>query len=101
MSRRVENYLLILFSILFIVLVCALAWTNRSASDTLENTWAASAEFYQLESGQDRFSEHSTNISGTIVTVDHDTGIQYLSNENGMTVLLEEDGTPKRVAETG
>lgn len=66
-----------------------------------ENTWSASAEFYQLESGQDRFSEYETNVDGTIVIVDHDTGIQYLSNENGMTVLLEEDGTPKRVAEAG
>lgn len=99
MSRRVENYLLILFSILFIVLVCALAWTNYTTDDEPENTWAASAEFYQLESGQDRFSKHSTNIWDTTVIVDHDTGIQYLSNENGMTVLLEEDGTPKRVTE--
>lgn len=70
-------------------------------NNELENTWAASVEFSQLESGQDRFSEHETNIDGTIVIVDHDTGIQYLSNENGVTALLEEDGTPKRVAEAG
>ena len=101
MSRRVENFLLIFFSILFVVLVSVTVWYNRSIGNKLENTWAASAEFYQLESGQDRFSEHATNIGGTYVIVDHDTGIQYLSNENGMTVLLEEDGTPKRVTEAG
>ena len=101
MSRRTENILLLIFGIAFVIIVGILAWTNHTADDEPENTCAASAEFYQLESGQDRFSEHSTNIGGTIVIVDHDTGIQYLSNENGMTVLLEEDGTPKRVAEAG
>lgn len=101
MSRRIENFLLIFFSILFVALVSVTIWYNRLTDNELENTWAASAEFYQLESGQDRFSEHATNIGGTYVIVDHDTGIQYLSNENGMTVLLEEDGTPKRVAEAG
>lgn len=106
MSRCVKNFLLMFFGILFVALVSvtsvsATVWYNRSIGNKLKNTWAASAEFYQLESGQDRFSEHATNIGGTYVIVDHDTGIQYLSNENGMTVLLEENGTPKRVAETG
>lgn len=101
MSRRIENYLLIFFGILFVALVSVTVWYNRSTDNELESTWAASAEFYQLESGQDRFSEHATNIGGTYVIVDHDTGIQYLSNENGMTVLLEEDGTPKRITEAG
>lgn len=99
MSRRIENILLFLFGIIFTIIVGVLAWTNHATDDEPENTWAESAEFYQLESGQDRFSEHTTNIWDTIVIVDHDTGIQYLSNEHGMTVLLEEDGTPKRVAE--
>lgn len=99
MSRRVENFLLIFFSILFVALVSVTIWYNHSTDNELENTCAASAEFYQLESGQDRFSKHATNIGGTYVIVDHDTGIQYLSNENGMTVLLEEDGTPQKVAE--
>jgi hypothetical protein len=99
MSRRTENILLLIFAIALVIIVGLLAWNNHMPDDEPENTWAASAEFYQLESGQDRFSEHSTNIWDTIVIVDHDTGIQYLSNENGMTVLLEEDGTPKRVAE--
>lgn len=101
MSRHMENFLLILLTILFVLLVGAAIWDNRSTDNELENTWAANAEFYQLESGQDRFSEHATNIGGTYVIVDHDTGIQYLSNKNGMTVLLEEDGTPKRIAEVG
>lgn len=70
-------------------------------ADIFENTWAASTEFSELSSGQDRFSEHKTNVPHTFVIVDHDTGIQYLSNRYGMTVLLEEDGTPKRVAKTG
>lgn len=99
MSRRTENILLLFFGIVFIIIVGVLAWTNYATDDEPESTWAASAEFYQLESGQDRFSKHSTNIWDTTVIVDHDTGIQYLSNENGMTVLLEEDGTPKRVTE--
>lgn len=104
MSRRVENFLFIFFGILFVALISVTSvsvtvWYNRSIGNKLENTWAASAEFYQLESGQDRFSKHATNIGGMYVIVDHDTGIQYLSNENGMTVLLEEDGTPKRIIE--
>lgn len=101
MSRPFENFLLIIFTILFVILAGAALWDNRSTDGELENTWTASTEFYQLKSGQDRFSEHETNIDNTIVIVDHDTGIQYISNENGMTVLLEEDGTPKRVEEAG
>lgn len=87
----------ILLTIMVMSTICNVI--NNFVADELENTRAASAEFSELSSGQDRFSEHKTNVPNTFVIVDHDTGIQYLSNRYGMTVLLEEDGTPKRVTE--
>lgn len=67
--------------------------------DTLHSTWPESAEFSQLMGGQERFSEHATNVDGLIVVVDHETGVQYLADGHGMTVLLDADGTPLRVKE--
>ena len=65
----------------------------------LHNTWPESAEFSQLMTGQERFSEHATNVDGLIVIVDHETGVQYLADGDGMTALLDADGTPLRVRE--
>lgn len=63
-----------------------------------ENTWGESAEFTQLESGQDRFSLHNTNIADNPIIVDHSTGIMYM---RGIGVLVDENGKPLRVLEVG
>ena len=65
----------------------------------LHNTWGDSAEFSSLMTGQERFSEHETNISGVTVVVDHQTGNQYLCTPDGVTGLMDADGTPLRVME--
>ena len=65
----------------------------------LHSTWPVSAEFSQLMTGQERFSEHATNVDGLTVVVDHETGVQYLADGHGMTALLDVDGTPLRVKE--
>ena len=67
----------------------------------IHNTWGDSAEFSQLATGQERFSEHATNVGGLTVVVDHETGVQYLADGHGMTPLLSADGTPLLVAEAG
>lgn len=63
-----------------------------------ENTWGESAEFTQLESGQDRFSLHDSNIADNPIIVDHYTGIMYM---RGIGVLIDENGEPLKVLETG
>lgn len=63
-----------------------------------ENTWGESAEFTQLESGQDRFSLHNSNIADNPIIVDHYTGIMYM---RGIGVLVDENGEPLRVLEVG
>lgn len=65
----------------------------------LHNTWGDSTEFSSLMTGQERFSEHETNISGVTVVVDHQTGNQYLCTPDGVTGLMDADGTPLRVME--
>ena len=70
-------------------------------SRDLHSTWPDSAEFSTLASGQERFSEHATNVDGLVVVVDHATGAQYLADGDGMTALLSADGTPMLVAEVG
>lgn len=63
-----------------------------------KNTWGESAEFTQLESGQDRFSLHSTNVQDFPIIVDHYTGIMYMRN---VGVLVDKKGEPLRVLEVG
>ena len=65
------------------------------------NAWGESAEFAQLATGQERFSEHETNVEGTWVLVDHSTGAQYVVTGEGVCPLLDADGTPLLVAEAG
>lgn len=69
--------------------------------DGLHSTWPESMEFSQLDTGQERFSEHATNIDGVTVLVDHETGAQYVRDGDGMTALLDVDGTPLLVVEAG
>ena len=75
------------------------------------STWPESDEFGHLLTGQDRFSEHETNLSQCRVIVDHRTGVQYLLyrqpqgtggaawSYTGLCPLLDVDGTPLRVLE--
>ena len=55
---------------------------------TKHSTWPKSAEFYQLSTGQDRFSEHETNFETMTVVVDHQTGAEYLRTPDGVCPLL-------------
>lgn len=73
--------------------------TEFSLSGPDVNGWPESAEFSQLMTGQERFSEHATNVDGLTVVVDHETGVQYLADGHGMTALLDADGSPLRVLE--
>ena len=67
----------------------------------LHSTWTESAEFSQLMTGQERFSEHATNVDGLVVVVDHETGVQYLVTAAGACPLLDVDGTLLLVLEAG
>ena len=67
------------------------------------STWPESTEFSELETGQDRFSLHDTNLNKWRVLVDHETGVQYIVGNTAHTVcpLLDTDGSPLLVAEAG
>lgn len=79
----------------------ALALAGCSA-EAPEPTWPESTELSELESGQDRFSTHDTNLAYWEVVVDHRTGVQYLYRyKYGLCPLLDADGSPLLVAEAG
>lgn len=84
---------------IFIALVVAFVILADHDGPDLHSTWPESAEFSQLMTGQERFSEHATNVGGVKVVVDHETGVQYLADGHGMTALLDADGAPLRVKE--
>lgn len=67
----------------------------------VHSEWPESDEFAYIEGGQERFSEHDTNIDGYIVVVDHETGAQILVSGYGMCPLLDSDGSPLLVGEAG
>ena len=93
-----EIALLLTFLIVFCASVATVVFI-ASRGKSLHSTWPESAEFSQLMTGQERFSEHATNVDGITVVVDHETGVQYLADGHGMTALLDADGTPLRVRE--
>lgn len=80
------------------VTVFALSFVPAQEEKNRENTWGESAEFTQLESGQDRFSLHNTNVKDFPIIVDHSTGIIYMRH---VGVLVDENGEPLRVLEVG
>lgn len=87
-----------------VVLVLALALLDMAgcSAKAPEPTWSESTEFSELETGQDRFSAHGTNLAYWEVIVDHRTGAQYLYAANtGLCPLLDADGTPLLVAGAG
>lgn len=101
MKKGATTFLLMVLGITMI-LVAVLVVVMGLHDSTDESTWPESMEFSQLESGQDRFSIHDTNVSDFKIIVDHQTGIEYLyGHDNGMTPLLGVQGKPLRVFEAG
>ena len=86
------------------LLVMALALAGCSA-EAPESTWPESAEFSELETGQDRWSWHDTGDPYLDVVVDHSTGVEYLVYDDGSSAglcpLLDANGSPLLVAEAG
>lgn len=92
---------LALAAVAFWLCAMALALAGCSAGEQ-GSTWPESTEFSELETGQDRFSTHDTNLDYWRIVVDHETGAQYLYRyEYGVTPLLDADGSPLLVAEAG
>ena len=101
MKKGTTAFLLMVLGITMILFVVFVVVMNFHDS-TDESNWPESMEFSQLESGQDRFSIHDTNVSDFKIIVDHQTGIEYLyGHDNGMTPLLGVQGEPLRVFEAG
>ena len=89
----------IVITVLFLlVIIGSLIFYAFPEKQNSENTWGESAEFTQLETGQERFSLHNTNVKDFPVIVDHFTGIMYM---RGVGVLVDENGKPLRVLEAG
>ena len=91
----------ILLLVTFIGLLVSSVLNAIHLGPDLHSTWPESAEFSQLMTGQDRFSEHETNVSRWVVVVDHATGNQYIASVDGDAIcpILDVDGTPLRVME--
>lgn len=85
--------------IIVIILLAYIIYTLDNHTTDLVSTWGESAEFSQLWTGQDRFSQHQTNIEGLYITVDHYSGVQYLCNDNGIVQLVDKNGNPILVLE--
>lgn len=80
------------------VIVFVLNFSSTQEKGNMDNTWGESAEFTQLETGQDRFSLHNTNVKDFSIIVDHSTGIMYMRH---VGVLVDENGEPLKVLEVG
>ena len=94
------EYRLLTFGIAVFVVLSVISCVRGCETD--KSTWPESAEFSELETGQERFSAHGTNLAYWEVIVDHETGVQYLYRYKcGITPLLDVDGTPLRVLEAG
>ena len=99
--RLTKGEIAALYVVLVFAAACVVAWCIASGRTDLHSAWPDSAEFSQLMTGQERFSEHATNADGLTVVVDHETGVQYLVTSTGACPLLDVDGTPLLVAEAG
>ena len=75
-----EIVLLSTFLIVFCAFVATVVFV-ASRGQSLHSTWPESVEFSQIMTGQERFSEHATNVDGLTVVVDHETGVQYLADD--------------------
>ena len=103
-------------SVALLVLVVLFAANSSMQSKQVQpvNTWGPTAEFDnfdKLESGQDRWSLHETNVdlgdpnTTYYVLVDHKYGTQYLYVVSGGTTsvcpIVTDDGTAETVSEVG
>lgn len=96
-----DSLILLLVSLLVLFAAIGTFGTRITWPVIEESAWPESAEFSQIESGADRFSEHATNLEGVVVLVDHETGVQYARSASGMCPLIDADGTPLLVAGAG
>ena len=99
LTRRDVAEIVAFLALVLALVAAAVLFHRDDLGPDLHSTWPDSAEFSQLMTGQERFSEHATNVDGLTVVVDHETGVQYLADGHGMTALLDVDGTPLRVRE--
>lgn len=103
-------------SVALLVLVVLFAANSSMQSKQVQpvNTWGPTAEFDnfdKLESGQDRWSLHETNVdlgdpnTTYYVLVDHKYGTQYLYVVSGGTTsvcsIVTDDETAETVSEVG
>ena len=103
-------------SVALLVLVVLFAANSIMQSKTVQpvNTWGPTAEFDtfdKLESGQDRWSLHGTDLdlgdpnATYYVLVDHKYGTEYLYVVSGGTTsvcpILTSDGVVETVSEAG
>lgn len=108
--QRIKEYVyrhlpIIIVALLAISIISvAIGFSNYTLATS---TWPESAEFYQLYTGQDRFSVHETNIQNVgcklYVIVDHSNGTEYLMwqgyNMGGICQMMDTDGTASVVLE--
>ena len=99
LTKRDVAEIAALIALVLALVAAAVLFHRDDLGRDLHSTWPESAEFSQLMTGQERFSEHATNVDGLTVVVDHETGVQYLADGHGMTALLDVDGAPLRVKE--
>ena len=100
MSRRALAFSLACLLAWAVAMALALAGCSSGGAEAA--AWPESAEFSTLETGQERFSTHDTNLAYWEVVVDHETGAQYLYRYRyGLCPLLDADGSPLLVAEAG
>lgn len=94
------NYLkhrLITFGIAALVILSAISCTRLGEPDM--GTWPETAQWSTLESGQERWSRHETNLGDAWVIVDHETGVAYLETEGGLCRMTDGGGMPTLDAE--
>lgn len=102
MRLRVSEALGAVVMIAVTISAAAIVVLSLASCDAEAAAWPESAEFSTLETGQERFSTHDTNLAYWEVVVDHETGAQYLYRYRyGLCPLLDADGSPLLVAEAG
>lgn len=99
MSSRIRTYALVAFAALVALASgAALAWGLSSTAPEL-GTWPETAQWSTLDTGQDRWSRHETNLTGVCVLVDHEEGVAYLETGSGVCRMTDANGTPLLDAE--
>lgn len=104
MKQKFSDVFAVIVAI-FTAIIVILSFVGCDVQSEPNAMWPESAEFSTLETGQERFSMHDTNLGSCDVIVDHETGVEYLvwrgSYKGGITPLLDADGSPMLVSEAG